>query len=119
MHEKGEHMSKDDLLLLIQAVRAEDRDKQEMKAMLKDILERLVRIEARLERPVWRRAPNAPAPYAKLNGAEEVMKKTGLSRATLYKLIKQGDFPAGSRPPGRKYTQWASDDVDAWVEQSS
>ena len=56
MHEKGEHMSKDDLLLLIQAVRAEDRDKQEMKAMLKDILERLVRIEARLEKRVEARA---------------------------------------------------------------
>ena len=119
MHEKGEHMSKDDLLLLIQAVRAEDSDKREVRAMLKDIVARLERIEARLEKPVWKRSAGAPAPYAKLNGAEEVMKKTGLSRATLYKLIKEGNFPAGSRPPGRKYTQWSADDVDAWVEQSS
>lgn len=45
---------------------------------------------------------------------DEVMKITGLSRSTLYALIKRGEFPQ-QVPLGPRMVRWKSTDVDSWV----
>ena len=41
--------------------------------------------------------------------------RTGLSKATLYKLIKAGDFPA-QKQLGLRSVGWLESDVTAWIE---
>ena len=41
--------------------------------------------------------------------------RTGLSKATLYKLIKTGNFPA-QKQLGLRSVGWLESDVTAWVE---
>lgn len=43
----------------------------------------------------------------------EVLNKTGLSRPTVYRFIRQGTFP----PPGKAgfSSVWLEQDVDAWI----
>ncbi len=44
-----------------------------------------------------------------------VLARTGLSRATLYRLIKKGSFP-----PGRQLSEgtvgWYEGDIEAWIK---
>jgi prophage regulatory protein len=45
----------------------------------------------------------------------QVKERTGLSRSTLYTLIKEGKFA----PPislGARAVGWLSSDIDAWIE---
>ncbi|SHH95945.1 helix-turn-helix transcriptional regulator [Ferrimonas marina] len=46
----------------------------------------------------------------------KVITKTGLSRATIYALVKAGQFPKqiklGSRSVG-----WVESEIDSWLEQ--
>ena len=52
---------------------------------------------------------------ARILRIKKVNERTGLSRSTLYLLIKAGKFPApialGARAVG-----WLSSDVEAWIE---
>ena len=41
--------------------------------------------------------------------------RTSLSKATLYKLIKAGDFPA-QKQLGLRSVGWLESDVTAWIE---
>ena len=41
--------------------------------------------------------------------------RTGLSKATLYKLIKTGNFPA-QKQLGLRSVGWLESDVTAWIE---
>lgn len=43
-----------------------------------------------------------------------VIKKTGLRRSTLYRMIARGDFPAGVRLSERT-TAWDAAEIDAWL----
>ncbi|WP_046168875.1 helix-turn-helix transcriptional regulator [Chromobacterium vaccinii] len=46
----------------------------------------------------------------------DVMKVTGLSRSSLYALIKQGQFPRQIQL-GPRAVAWLSSDVDSWLEE--
>ena len=45
---------------------------------------------------------------------EEVTRLTGIARATLYKLIKEGRFPSPLRL-GERSVGWRLADIDAWL----
>lgn len=45
----------------------------------------------------------------------EVMKRTGLSRSSIYDLIKQGAFPA-QIGIGVRSVAWLESDVAAWIQ---
>ena len=45
---------------------------------------------------------------------KDLIAKTGFSRAWIYKLIKQGDFPA-ARKIGNRAVGFSSIEVDAWI----
>jgi prophage regulatory protein len=42
----------------------------------------------------------------------QILKRTGYSRATLYRRIKAGEFPAPGKD--RRISYWPSSEVDAW-----
>jgi prophage regulatory protein len=44
----------------------------------------------------------------------EVLKKTGLSRSSIYFYIKKGSFP-GPIPLGERAVGWIENEVDTWV----
>ena len=46
---------------------------------------------------------------------KQVTLQTGLSKATLYKLIKAGDFPSQKRL-GARSVGWLDTDIAAWIE---
>ena len=45
----------------------------------------------------------------------QVKERTGLSRTTIHRLIKAGDFPAPKRI-GRRAVAWLSSDFARWCE---
>ena len=45
---------------------------------------------------------------------EEVTRLTGIARATLYKLIKEGKFPVPLRL-GERSVGWRLSDIDEWL----
>jgi prophage regulatory protein len=45
----------------------------------------------------------------------EVKAASGLSRTTIYDLMKDGRFPKGHRIAGTNATGWDSLEVEAWV----
>lgn len=45
----------------------------------------------------------------------DVIIKTGLSRSSIYKLIKSGNFP-DRVSLGPRATGWRSTDIDKWIE---
>lgn len=47
-----------------------------------------------------------------------VTARTGVPRSTLYRLIKQGRFPAPVKLSERS-SAWRSSDVDAWIADRS
>lgn len=46
----------------------------------------------------------------------DVCKKLGISRATLYRLIKDGRFPKSTRIADH-INVWVLSDVEAWMEE--
>lgn len=44
----------------------------------------------------------------------EVLRRTGLSRATIYRKIARAEFPAGV-PLGANATAWYESDINRWV----
>jgi prophage regulatory protein len=45
----------------------------------------------------------------------DVIRTTGVGRDTIYRLIRDGAFPAQRRISGRS-SGWRSDEVEAWIE---
>ncbi|NKI72513.1 AlpA family phage regulatory protein [Collimonas pratensis] len=45
----------------------------------------------------------------------QVKERTGLSRSTLYSLIKDGKF-AAPIPIGARAVGWLSSDIDTWID---
>lgn len=62
------------------------------------------------------------APLAKQDGPDrllrvgEVMERTGLSRATLWRLERSGDFPGRVRLTGSTIA-WRASEVAAWIDR--
>ena len=46
----------------------------------------------------------------------EVTRRTGLHRATIYRMMARGDFPQ-SKSLGRRIVCWDSHDIDAWINK--
>jgi prophage regulatory protein len=44
----------------------------------------------------------------------EVLRQTGLSRSTIYEMVRRGDFPRQVQL-GRRAVGWIADDVDEWI----
>ena len=44
-----------------------------------------------------------------------VLAQTGLARSTLYKLMKNSQFPAPVKLTGSRAVAWSSCAVDAWI----
>ena len=44
----------------------------------------------------------------------QVMRRTGLSRSTIYEMIGRGEFPQQVRL-GRRAVGWIAADVDEWI----
>lgn len=51
----------------------------------------------------------------KLIRMRQVLQTTGLSRMTIYRLERRGEFPQRRRL-GRNSVAWIDEEVDAWVE---
>ena len=47
----------------------------------------------------------------------EVLSRTGLSRSTLYRLLKAGVFPAPISVLHTRCRAWIEDEVQAWVDE--
>lgn len=47
----------------------------------------------------------------------QVQERTGLSRSTIYSLIRDGEFPKQIRLHGRKSVGWVEAEVDKWIEE--
>lgn len=47
---------------------------------------------------------------------KQVCKQTGLAKSTIYKLIKQGSFPAPIKLSTRA-SAWVVAEVDAWLDE--
>lgn len=45
----------------------------------------------------------------------EVLKVTGMKRATLYKAVREGQFPAPFRVYGRSVA-WRREEIEVWME---
>lgn len=46
----------------------------------------------------------------------DIVKETSLSRATLYRMIARGEFPAGLRISPRRVT-WPAETIEAWKSE--
>lgn len=53
---------------------------------------------------------------AKLEKLREVMARTAMSRASIYKAIREGRFPAQIKI-GERASAWDSALVDAWIAE--
>lgn len=51
---------------------------------------------------------------------KQVIERTTLSKATIYRLIKKGVFPKGKKliPDCQRIVRWSATEVDSWIEQS-
>ena len=51
---------------------------------------------------------------------KQVIEKTTLSKATIYRLIKKGLFPRGKKliPDCERIVRWNAEEVDNWIEKS-
>ena len=47
----------------------------------------------------------------------EVLERVGISRSTLYRWIKSGDFPEPVQlgPPGSRAKGWFEEDIEEWL----
>jgi prophage regulatory protein len=77
------------------------------------LVERLEKLEANLDKKEFR--ANYPAsPNQGLILAKEVVKLTGLSRTTIYRLIKRNEFPPDFYV-GTQYRRWCYCDIEEWL----
>lgn len=45
---------------------------------------------------------------------EDIMRATTLSRRSIYRLVKEGDFPPSTKLKGIKRCVWNKTDIDNW-----
>lgn len=45
---------------------------------------------------------------------EEVEQRTGMSRSTIYRLMREGDFPLPQRV-GQRAVRWRESELEAWL----
>lgn len=57
--------------------------------------------------------PNSPPRFLRL---PEVTRITGLSKATVYRQAKAGEFPS-PRKIGARASAWLSNEVEAWMTE--
>ncbi|WP_245575038.1 helix-turn-helix transcriptional regulator [Chitinilyticum litopenaei] len=63
------------------------------------------------------RAMNCPMPtLAQLLKRPTVEQMTTLSRSSIYRLMKRGQFPQAVSLGGGKAVAWRADEVAAWIE---
>jgi len=60
-------------------------------------------------------AKNQPVLTDRALTREEVCSKTRLSKSTVYRLIKQGGFPAPRRF-GNRSSRWLESVIDGWMQ---
>ena len=46
----------------------------------------------------------------------EIVRRTGLSRSTVYRMVERGEFPGPVQLTSRTVA-WASCDVDGWIKR--
>jgi len=46
----------------------------------------------------------------------EVLRKTGYARSSLYRMIKNDEFPAPIKI-GERASAWVESEIDAWIER--
>jgi prophage regulatory protein len=56
-----------------------------------------------------------PVPPSVLIRLPEVLRRTALSKTTIYALVKAGEF-ASPIPLGGKAVAWLESDVEAWIQ---
>ncbi len=54
----------------------------------------------------------------KVLGSAEVYQKTGLSRRTVYRLLKTGRFPQPFSLPGVRKRVWLKSTIDVWIDEA-
>ena len=59
------------------------------------------------------------APRKKILGAAEVYEKTGLSRRTIYRLLKTGLFPKPFFLPGVRKRNWFELVIDQYIDEAA
>ncbi len=59
------------------------------------------------------------APRKKLLGSAEVYEKTGLSRRTVFRLLKRGQFPEPFSLPGLRKRIWLESTIDRWIDEAA
>ncbi|MEZ5544261.1 MAG: AlpA family phage regulatory protein [Lysobacteraceae bacterium] len=60
-------------------------------------------------------AESKSVPSETLLTHQEVERRTGFSRAGIYKRIATGTFPRPRHVPGEKSVRWLASEVDAWI----
>ena len=60
-------------------------------------------------------APTASLAPPRLMSRAEVERLTGLSTSSLYRAMREGEFPEPLRI-GRRAVRWRADEVGAWIE---
>lgn len=53
---------------------------------------------------------------ARLIRIPEVLRLTGISKATIYRWIGRGTFPPPVNPGGSRMISWKSDTIEEWIE---
>ena len=46
----------------------------------------------------------------------DVVQRVGISRSTVYRMVRQGVFPTPCRPAGAAVALWSSTEIDSWVQ---
>ncbi len=68
----------------------------------------------RFESPVSAHVGTERLPGRRVLTIREVVRRVGLSRSTLYELVRRGDFPAPLElAPNR--VGWLHEEIDAWL----
>jgi len=62
------------------------------------------------------RLPTMPMPVKRMLRRKEVEYKTGLSRATIYRLMRIDHFPQCSRI-GLRAVAWDEQEIDTWLNK--
>ena len=76
--------------------------------MSRELETRLQKLEEQLEVLLAGRAVSSP--WLRL---KDVCESTGMSRWTIWRRVKAGEFPAPCRPYP-SVERWASDEIDSW-----
>ena len=48
----------------------------------------------------------------------EVCKKTGIGRSTIYRMMQHGEFPKPIKL-GKKISGWLEEDIDQWLREQA